>query len=222
MEQIKTTKIVFDYKIVGRKIALFRGAISSLAGRDDVFHNHSADGVNYRYPKIQYKTTEGDLATILGINEGADALTTFIGEQQEISATIGKEHKLLKIKSIDTTQHELNATSTCMYKIASWLSLNSGNYKEYMAKTSLAERIAMLESILKGNILSFAKGVGVFFESRIECFITDIGHGRIIKYKNVDLMEFDAQFRTNVSLPPYIGLGKLVSLGHGTITPKHK
>jgi hypothetical protein len=34
-------------------------------------------------------------------------------------------------------------------------------------------------------------------------------------------MSFDAEFKTNVSLPDYIGLGKGVSLGMGTVVRKY-
>lgn len=218
--QINT--VGFDYRIRSCQLSLFRGAISSFSEYSDIFHNHLAEGVNYRYPKIQYKRLNGGFASIVGIDEGADALMNLIGDKKEICVTIGTEHRQLKVGTIERTQHELHIGSYNDYKIVSWLPLNSENYREYLAKGSLVERISMLESILRGNILSFAKGVGTFFDSRIECYITDLEHAKIVKYKDVELMEFDAQFRTNVSLPSYIGLGKLVSLGHGTITSTRK
>jgi hypothetical protein len=37
-------------------------------------------------------------------------------------------------------------------------------------------------------------------------------------YKHMELLSFSAKFRTNVSLPSYIGLGKSSSLNNGVIT----
>jgi len=48
--------------------------------------------------------------------------------------------------------------------------------------------------------------------------ITQLDEPRTQYYKGVRLLSFDAEFKTNVSLPDYIGLGKGVSLGMGTIT----
>ena len=73
--------------------------------------------------------------------------------------------------------------------------------------------------ILIGNILSFAKGLGVFFETPVRCRILQLESEKSFGYKNVELLSFSAKFRTNVSLPAYIGLGKSVSINNGVVTP---
>ena len=85
---------------------------------------------------------------------------------------------------------------------------------------SLQEKCAFLERLLVGNILSFAKGVGIFFDSEVEASIVDIEMMGQYKFKNVNMLGFDVVFSTNVSLPQYVGLGKGVSLGFGMITNK--
>ena len=47
--------------------------------------------------------------------------------------------------------------------------------------------------------------------------ITQVLGTKTYRYKNVKLQGFDLVFKTNVSLPDYIGLGKSVSQGFGTI-----
>ena len=79
------------------------------------------------------------------------------------------------------------------------------------------ERLAFLERILTGNILSFAKGIGIHFEQQITCSISEILRTDIIEYKNIKMTSFNLLFKSNVSLPDNIGLGKGVSLGNGTI-----
>lgn len=80
----------------------------------------------------------------------------------------------------------------------------------------------MLENLLTANILSMAKGLGVHFERQVECKITAMEEPRLTTYKGVKMMAFDAEFKSNVSLPDYVGLGKGVSLGMGTVVRKRK
>ena len=77
----------------------------------------------------------------------------------------------------------------------------------------------MLERILIGNILSLAKGIGVFFETPVRCRILQLENEKSFGYKNVELLSFSVKFRTNVSLPAYVGLGKSVSINNGVVTP---
>ena len=82
----------------------------------------------------------------------------------------------------------------------------------------MVARIQILEHILVGNILSFLKGVGVHVEEQIDLRITDIKGQRALVYKNVKLMAFDIEFRTNITFPQYIGIGKNASVGCGVLT----
>lgn len=109
------------------------------------------------------------------------------------------------------------AGSGYTYRISRWMPLNGDNYRAYQQADSLAGRISMLEGILVGNILSFAKGVGVFIEHPVTCSILQLEPSGLARYKDVELMTFSATFRCNVSLPEYIGLGKAASTGHGTV-----
>ena len=52
--------------------------------------------------------------------------------------------------------------------------------------------------------------------------ITAIEDPRVVMYKGVKLMSFDAEFKTNVSIPDYVGLGKGVSLGMGMVVRRYE
>ena len=77
--------------------------------------------------------------------------------------------------------------------------------------------VSMLEQILIGNILSFAKTIDLFLEEEIDCKISKIDHYHFVECKGVRMRSFDADFTCNISLPDYIGLGKHASFGYGTI-----
>ncbi len=182
-----------------------------------LFHNHVKDTFRYAYPLIQYKRDQSR-AGILGINEGAVALrkarTTI-----EQKLQLGKRHIDLCIHSIKNEEMAIRSLDTSLlYHITNWIPLNQENYREYQRENSLTVRIQLLEKILIGNILSFAKGIGCSINDTIKCQIVDISAQYISFYKNVELKSFDLTFQCNVLLPEYIGLGKGASLNHGTIT----
>ena len=79
----------------------------------------------------------------------------------------------------------------------------------------------MLEQILKGNILSFAKGVGWNIENPIKLDILEVLDEKTTLFKKIKVIQFDIIFSCNVDLPNYIGLGKASSLGMGMVIQKN-
>jgi hypothetical protein len=71
------------------------------------------------------------------------------------------------------------------YRINQWIPLNHNNYMKYKDIDGIVDKYAMLEGILTGNILSFAKGVGIYFDQKVVCKITDISASRLTRYKGV-------------------------------------
>jgi hypothetical protein len=131
---------------------------------------------------------------------------------------IGRRITLAGDTSVNTQEVTLECDDTMRaYEITRWLPLNQYNYSIYLQKRGLVEKLTMLEGILVGNILSFAKGVGTFFDKQVECHILDIQQTGNVQYKGVELMSFSAKFECNIPLPEYIGLGKSASLGNGII-----
>lgn len=69
--------IQFANEITSQEIQLFRGAvIASLNEKDILFHNHTEDGVVYRYPRIQYKRIHKK-AAIVCLKEGIKSIGEF-------------------------------------------------------------------------------------------------------------------------------------------------
>jgi hypothetical protein len=103
------------------------------------------------------------------------------------------------------------------YSIQNWLALNEENYKRYKGMVGLTEKLTLLERLLTGNILSFAKGIEWRVEKPVKVELQEVRGEKIIRYKGVPLVAFDVQFRCNVSLPNYLGLGKSASHGFGIV-----
>ena len=103
------------------------------------------------------------------------------------------------------------------YAISKYLPLNQTNYAEYQATDRLIDRLLIIERSIVGNILSFAKSMDVFFDMQVEARLMDVTNARTYRYKNISMTGFDLTFKTNVSLPDGIALGKGVSLGFGVV-----
>ena len=223
MKKIKLLIVRFENEIDFKEIELFRGAILQLINRENIlFHNHLSDKkYNYSYPCIQYKRIGGK-AAIVCLEEGTEAIG-LVFSKENMNLQVGHRMVEIKIENVNARQINVNVWDNMFaYRIRKWLPLNQENYAKYMAMESLAEKYAMLEKLLTGNILSMAKGLGIHFDKQVECKITEMEEPRLITYKGVKMMAFDAEFKSNVSLPDYIGLGKGVSLGFGTVVRKYE
>ena len=219
METIRVVVATFKNKISQEEIPFFRGSIIRLSDNASFFHNHQEEGFRYAYPLVQYKRIDGH-AAVLGINEGGEAIEELFKDRVRYECQLGNrqvEMELIGIRSEKISIHCMEQDH--IYSIKGWLPLNRENYRSYLSADGLAAQIAMLERILIGNILSFAKGLGVFFEIPVRCRIFQLENEKSFNYKNVGLLSFSAKFRTNVSLPAYIGLGKSVSINNGVVTP---
>ncbi len=218
--KLPTLIVQYENEITPREIPSFRGAvIASLNEKDILFHNHTENGVSYRYPRIQYKRIHKK-AAIVCVKDGIKA----IGElflSGNFSYRIGERTVGMRIESINTYNTDIDfCEEPRAYRLLNWLPLNSENYKEYQAIEGMAQRITFLEEKLIANLLSFFTGMNFHAEKQIELHITNITGQRLTRYKNVKLMAFDVEFKVNLILPQYIGIGKSVSIGYGTLTKK--
>jgi CRISPR/Cas system endoribonuclease Cas6 (RAMP superfamily) len=218
MLKIRELIIRFENEVDFKEIEALRGSIlNTLTDDCDIlFHNHIGDGFRYSYPLIQYKRINKK-AAILCLQKGVDTIGTLLTNNTIPLKTNTKE-ETLKIESVNAFQYTIQVWDTAfVYTIRKWLALNEENYEKYKKLDSLKEKCEMLEKVLTANIIAFAKGVEIQIEKDIECVITELREPKEIRYKGVYFMAFDCSFKTNISLPDYIGLGKGVSLGFGMV-----
>lgn len=218
VQKIRLLKVVFSPQIRAWEIPAFRGAVIAKTGREHIlFHNHTENnGFRYSYPLIQYKRI-GKQASVLCIKEGVDEIHRFF-EQSNWDVNLNGNKMEMKIEQLDMNQYTMNVwDKTFDYSLMNWIALNSENYKKYMQLDVLSNKIEFLERILTGNILSFAKGIDWHIEKDTTVKILDIKHSNTLSLKRKKVLGFDLTFRSNVFLPNFIGLGKSVSIGFGTV-----
>lgn len=218
MPKIQSLILQFANDLSTAEIPKFRGAvIASLEQNNILYHNHDDKGVIYKYPRIQYKRLH-QKAAIVAINEGVEAIHELFSSKNFLFK-IGKREEEMQIQSINIYETNLNFCDDMKgYRLRNWLPLNSENYNEFQSMERLADKVLFLEEKLIGNILSFFTSIGFRAEEQIKLSITDILDQRLARYKNVKLTAFDVEFKTNLNLPSYIGLGKSASVGFGTLT----
>lgn len=215
---IKTFRLSFSNPISFNEIPYLRGAIIKITKKQEIlFHNHDKDNTfRYDYPLIQYKRINGN-AAIIFIERGTDKIIDFINNNKDI-ADIGNRKTTLEIEKVDANDTIVQIwESEFTYSIRKYLPLNKINYEKYIQTDDIIEKYQILENVLVGNILSFAKGMGIYFNNKIKVTILQVDEPKVYRFKNIKMMGFDIRFKSNVSLPDYIGLGKGVSIGFGMI-----
>lgn len=223
MNNLQTLVIQFSNDILQWEVPLFRGSvIDAMENTNILFHNHLDDDTfRYRYPLIQYKRIGGK-AAIVCVGEGTEVIGEFFNNAN-FNMQIGERTLLMEVERMDAKRTLVQVWDTeFRYTLRKWLPLSSDNYRTYQSLEGIVEQCAFLQNILIGNILSFCKGVGITIELEIKCVITQIMETRTYTYKGVKMQGFDVEFKSNISLPDYIGLGKGVSLGFGMVKSENK
>lgn len=218
MKKLRLLHVVFNTQIEAHEIAAFRGAMVEKVGAEHIlFHNHlSNDEYIQSYPLIQYKRV-GRKPSVMCLEQGVDEMYRFFVNKDWNMTMAGRELNM-SVSSLNMKEYTLRITKDVLkYRISNWLALNKENYAEFDNITALSDRIAKLESILTGNILSFAKGIDWQIEDKINLKLTSISQPKILSYKGVGLTGFDAEFTANIFMPNYLGLGKGVSHGFGAL-----
>jgi len=219
MPKIKYLSIRFSNNLYPYEIPQFRAAVIEKTQRNsDLFHNHKGDDkFFFRYPLIQYKINRKK-ASIVCLQDGTDEIHQLLKYKDLVMSLAGKKINF-EIEDVNLHYHQIQTwDKTFHFSIHNWLALNKKHHDRYLELNDDPEaQKDLLESILKGNILAFAKGIGWHVEERIQLEITEIKEKKFLPFKKNKLLAFSLNFTSNVSLPDYIGLGKGSSIGFGII-----
>lgn len=216
--KVVTTLVArYDTDIAEREIPYLRGAVIQAAGRDNVLlHNHVDEQLRYSYPMVQYKRIDGR-AAIVCIDMGLEAIRDIIALNLP-QVRLGRRITALPAPALELEETEVALTDEMhTYRATRYFAFNQDNHRRYNATDSIVERYRLVEQCIVGNILSFAKGIGVFFDGTVTAQLVAVSHTELYDFKDIKLRGFDLIFKTNVRMPSYIGLGKHASLGAGTI-----
>ena len=219
MPKLRYLCVRFSNNIFPYEIPFFRSAVIEKTDRAaSLFHNHKNDKeVLYRYPLIQYKVTHKK-ASIICLESGTDDIHHLL-QHRDMQLRIGKQSHTFEVEDIDLHYHQVQTWDTEFeYSLLNWLALNQKHHLRWKElEGDETAQIELLHSILRGNILSFAKGINWWVEEKITVSITRLKEMKLINYKHKDLLALSLNFKSNVSLPNYLGLGKGASVGFGVV-----
>ena len=187
-----------------------RGYIGYLFLDDPEFHHHADDP--YHYPLIQYKKVDNQLI-VLGLQQYADTLMNKIADVNQLVIP-GKTIKICTV-NMQAKLHEIDSALHSFEFASPWIALNRRNYDAFQ-NANPEDRKRLLERVLVGNVLSALKGLGIFVERQLKAHIPEFSTVSVTAHGNT-FEAIKARFVLNAGLPDYMGLGKSVSKGFGTI-----
>ena len=211
--ELAIVRFVTDRPVI-QDAAKLRGFIAKHYRQIIDFHHHQDGQFDYNHPLIQYKIIGGQ-AFIIGIKRGA-ILLRLIDLFEKL--VLGGDKYLVKNQNLIVKPTEVSMSDqNIRYQfLTPWLALNEKNYGRYKTLDRKGQ-IQLLNRILIGNILSMAKGLEYVVTSEIKVK-THLKPAAVpVKIKGVGMTGFSGEFEVNFNLPDYIGLGKSVSRGFGTV-----
>jgi hypothetical protein len=180
---------------------------------EKILHNHNGEKFVYQYPLVQYKVIKG-IPIIIGLASGSDVILN-VGIHENGIDMDGIYHDFGRTE----IKTELVEIGTCgkihQYEFATpWIALNQKNMAKYRGVDDI-EKEELLEQILIGNLISFAKGFNYDVKDRIR---VKINVEKIdVKLKGCDMIGFVGSFKSNFMLPNFAGLGRSAARGFGSV-----
>ncbi len=213
----KATLTLQDVRLFRNEIASFRGCVGNYFPEYDLIHNHRPDGRNiYRYPLIQFKVID-QIPVMIAVTDEAVKIFVDVFLKLE-NLNIGGRNIPVHEKDIMLEEVEVGYTDELItYEFtSSWIALNQKKHQEYQQADEETKQ-QILKSCLTGNILAFAKGLGIWLSEDQRLKVDVNVQSRIIKLKGTTLLGFNGVFKVNFLIPDFLAIGKSVSRGFGTV-----
>lgn len=167
----------------------------------------------YFYPRLQYKIVRGS-PMIAAINEGCDLLWELYEQLDEVSET-QTEWKITEKRLIDKKAPFGLTTEFIKYRfLTPWLALPEESFKKFLLLDNAA-RERMLVRILQGHIDSICESLD--YKARDEIMVKMNIKPDYIFQRDIHVAGLFGSFIVNFEIPNFLGLGKSVSRGFGTI-----
>ncbi|RMG28354.1 MAG: DNA repair protein [Methanobacteriota archaeon] len=213
-----------DHNFRQRDAHKIRGYISQSWKEFELLHNHLPDGrTRYSYPLIQYKVISGT-PLILALGEGIEVLEKIFFELKQLE--VGKRVYDNLHKELITREVEFGDTEESIHYqfVTPWLALNQPNYRKFrsigldLERPALIihpEQVDMLQSIMVRNITAVSKALGYTLRQWHKPVVSVVPNK--VYFKNQPMVGFRGSFAIKFLLPDFLGLGKSVARGFGTV-----
>ncbi|OGC92838.1 MAG: hypothetical protein A2W25_01260 [candidate division Zixibacteria bacterium RBG_16_53_22] len=178
-------------------------------------NNTNNDGKShaYFYPRVQYKVIRGG-PIIAAVNEGCELLWSLYDKLDQLNA-VQPDWKIVEKRLIDRKAPMGLTRDFIKYRfLTPWLSLPEEAFKKYLLMDEEARQKMVIKS-LEGHIKSIAESLGCPLdgELRIKMNIK----ANYIFQREIHVAGLFGSFLANFEMPNFLGIGKSVSRGFGTI-----
>jgi len=179
-------------------------------------HNHAENGAfRYRYPEIQFKFLNAAPA-IVGYGSGFTILAKVFNQIGFFE--INRRRIMINEKSLQVKEEKIGLSSRFLsYRFATpWMALNQKNYHEFMLLNPY-DRELKLNRILWGNFKTVAHAFDYWIPDPDQVKVN--GHFKMkeSRFKGNTMLTFTGSFISNFHIPEFLGLGKQVARGYGTV-----
>ncbi|SDU36767.1 CRISPR-associated endonuclease Cas6 [Desulfobacula phenolica] len=208
-----------NIKLNSSQIHKLRGYVGNVFAEHDLIHNHdSVTGKSiYRYPLIQFKIIDHDPCIIALTEKAVQVFTEIFMTLDEIvidGRKIPIHEKDLKIETVEFGFSK----ETFMYEfISPWIGLNQKNFAVYINLKNQKEKNDLLKKIVIGNILSMSKYLDLQLDQNQTINVDLQFQQTKVTLKGKQMIGFKGMFKVNFMIPDYMGLGKSVSRGFGSV-----
>jgi len=214
----KSTLLLNNIYLKPSQIHKFRGFIGNFFKNHDLIHNHDLKTGKpiYRYPLIQFKLID-DMPAIIAITDRAVKIFAEIFMKLDKivieDSVIPVFEKDLKVEEVEFGYSD----EIFMYEFVSpWIGLNQKNFIKYN-DAGREEKNEMLKRVITGNILSMAKHLDCWLSQDQKIKIDIKLKETKVNLKGKSMTGFNGTFKANFCLPDYLGIGKSVSRGFGSV-----
>ncbi|MDM8549156.1 CRISPR-associated endonuclease Cas6 [Desulfobacterales bacterium HSG2] len=218
----KATLFFDDLKLGPSQTHKLRNFIENLFEDYDVIHNDdfAAEQLTDRYPLIQFK--------LVNRRPAVPAVIIMTDKAVNLFSVIFMNLNKIVIDEIQISVYEKNlqieevgfgwSTETYVYEfISPWIGLNQINYQRYAETESVTEKNRMLKKALIRDILFMSEYLGYRPEEGQKINLELRIKTETIHLKDKTLAGFTGIFKTNFIIPDYLGIGKSVLQGFGTV-----
>jgi hypothetical protein len=165
-----------------------------------------------KYPLIQYKVIRG-APLIVAINEGCDILWEIYDKLDEINEV--SPWKITERRIIEKKAELGPLEEKVRYRfLTPWLTVKETEIGKDI-KTNTKQRNSALATILESNFLAISRNFNIPIDMNLDISLNT--KDEYIIQRDTEIAGFFGSFYINFELPQFLGLGKSVTRGFGTV-----
>ena len=180
-------------------------------------HQQMVDKPDYepsggKYPLIQYKVIRG-APLIVAVNEGCDLLWEAYDKLEEINET--SPWKVTERRVIEKKAELGPVDEKIRYRfLTPWLTMKEAEIGKDI-KTNAKQRNSALATVLESNFLAIARNFNIPVDINFDVALNT--KDEYIIQRDTNIAGFFGSFYINFQIPQFLGLGKSVTRGFGTV-----